>query len=239
ITCSSEQAYGPFLELVKRILGRMPDTAEDLRLLMATLEVDQDVGPLVGALLGVTGAPPVVAMADEQQKRQVFAGLWQFFQAATQGRPALVVFDDVHWADRSSLDLLGFLLERLGGMPLMVVLAYRPGFDHVERTAMRASHTGVRLEPLTPEESVTLARGALGVAELPADLARIVADQAEGNPFFIEELLQALLELGSLAVVNGRAVLAKVEVEIPDTVQGAILARIDRLEPRERSVLQN
>src|SRR5207247_2111064 len=84
-----------------------------------------------------------------------------------------------------------------------------------------------------------LARGFLGVTELPADLERLVATRAEGNPFFIEELLQALLELGSLAVVDGTAVLAKVEVEIPDTVQGTILARVDRLDQRTRSVLQH
>src|SRR5207244_12590379 len=66
---------------------------------------------------------------------------------------------------------------------------------------------------------------------------RLVASRAEGNPFFIEELLQVLLELGSLAVVDGSAVLARVEVEIPDTVQGTILARVDRLGPRERELL--
>jgi adenylate cyclase len=104
---------------------------------------------------------------------------------------------------------------------------------------LRASHTGIRLEPLTSEEAVALARGFLGVDRLPEDLERLVAGRAEGNPFFVEELLQALLELGSLAVVDGTAVLAKVEVEIPDTVQGTVLARVDRLEQTERAVLQH
>src|SRR5204863_9490726 len=117
------------------------------------------------------------------------------------------------------------------------VLAYRPGFEQVERTALRASHTGVRLELLSAEESVSLARGFLGVRELPGDLERLVASRAEGNPFFIEELLQVLMELGSLAVVDGTAVLARVEVEIPETVQGTILARVDRLAPAERELL--
>jgi adenylate cyclase len=121
----------------------------------------------------------------------------------------------------------------------MLVLCYRPGFERVERAELRASHTVVRLEPLTPDESVALARGFLGVQTLPPDLERLVAERAEGNPFFIEELLQALQELGSLAVVDGAAVLAKVEVDIPDTVQGTILARIDRLDAAARSVLQH
>jgi tetratricopeptide (TPR) repeat protein len=178
-------------------------------------------------------------MADEQRGQQVFAGFWQFLVAVCSSRPVLVALDDVHWADESSRELLDFLLERLAGVPLMLVLCYRPGFERVERAELRASHTVVRLEPLTPGESVELARGFLGAQELPEDLERLVAERAEGNPFFIEELLQALQELGSLAVVDGTAVLAKVEVEIPDTVQGTILARVDRLDARARAVLQH
>lgn len=239
IACGSDRAFGPFLDLIERILGRLPADVEELKRQTAVLGVDEETTLLLAALLGLAGAPPAVRMADEQQKRQVFAGVWQFLLAAPGGGRALIVLDDVHWADRSSLDLLGFLLERLGGVPLMLVLTYRPGFDQVERTALRSSHTGIRLEPLSPQESVELARGFLGVAALPSDLEHLVASRAEGNPFFVEELLQALLELGSLAVVDGRAVLAKVEVEIPDTVQGTILARVDRLGDRERALLHH
>jgi class 3 adenylate cyclase/tetratricopeptide (TPR) repeat protein len=239
VACSGERAFGPFLELIERILGGVPDDLDDLARRVGEIGVDQEVAPLLGALLGLAGAPPVIQMADEQRKRQVFAGVWQFLTAAPAGRPAFIVLDDVHWADRSSLDLLAFLLERLGGSPMMLVLAYRPGFEHVDQVAFRASHTAVRLEPLSADESVALARGFLGVADLPADLGRLVASRAEGNPFFVEELLQALLELGSLAVVDGTAVLAKVEMDVPDTVQGTILARMDRLGPRERSLLHH
>jgi adenylate cyclase len=237
IACGAERAFGPFLDLLERILGGTPNDVDDLKRRAAELGVDEETAILVSTLLGLGGAPPAVRMADEQKKRQVFAGVWQLLLGAAAGRPVFILLDDVHWADRSSLDLLGFLLERLGGAPLMLVLAYRPGFEQVERTALRASHTGVRLELLSAEESVALARGFLAATELPPDLERLVATRAEGNPFFIEELLQVLLELGSLAVVEGTAVLARVEVEIPETVQGTILARVDRLGARERDVL--
>jgi adenylate cyclase len=239
ITCGSERAFGPFLDLIEQTLGGMPRDVDDLHGKAAAIGVDEETARLLSVFLGLGDAPPVVRMADEQQKRQVFAGVWQFLLAARADRPALIVLDDVHWADLSSLDLLGFLLERLGGIPLMLVLAYRPGFERVEQAALRASHTGIRLEPLSGEESVQLARGFLRVGELPSDLERIVATRAEGNPFFIEELLQALLELGSLAVLDGKAVLARVDVDIPDSVQGTILARVDRLGGRERAILQH
>ena len=238
VSCDSERAFGPFLDLLQGILGRRPVDVEDLKQQAATLGVDAETSQLIGALLGLAGAPPVVRMADEQQKRQVFAGVWQFLLAAPQGRPALIVFDDLHWADRSSTELLGFLLERLNAVPIMIVMTIRPGFEQIERSALRASHTAIHLEPMSSEESVAVARGFLTVTALPEDLERIIATRAEGNPFFIEELLQALLELGSLAVVDGRAVLAKVDLAIPDTVQGTVLARVDRLTSAERSLLQ-
>src|SRR5439155_15163841 len=139
--------------------------------------------------------------------------------AAAEGRPAMIVLDDLHWADGSSIELLEFVLERLEG-PFMVVLAYRPGFEHVEQTALRASHTSIRLERLGPAESLALARGYLGADELPADLERLVATRAEGNAFFIEELLQALLDFNCLTVTDGVAALDRVDVDIPERVAG-------------------
>jgi len=239
IACGGERAFGPFVELVERILGGAPKDAEDLEARAAELGVEREHALLVGSFLGFGGAPPVVRMADEQRAQQVFNGFWQFLVAVCASRPALVALDDVHWADESSRELLDFVLERLAGVPVMLLLCYRPGFERVERAELRASHTVVRLEPLTPGESVELARAYLGVHELPHDLERLVAERAGGNPFFIEELLQALQELGSLAVVDGTAVLAKVDVEIPDTVQGTILARVDRLDAQARVVLQH
>ncbi len=239
VTCSGERAFEPFLEIVERLLGGAPVDADDLRARADMLGVAAEDALLLAPFLGVGGAAPVVRMADEQGKRQVFAGVWQFLVAVARDRPSFIALDD-HWADESSRELLDFLLERLGGgVPLMLVLCYRPGFEAVERAELRASHTLIRLEPLTADESVDLARGYLGVDDLPADLERLVARRAEGNPLFIEELLQALLELGSLAVVDGAAVLAAIEVDVPDTVQGTILARVDRLDTDARSVLQH
>jgi adenylate cyclase len=239
VACSGERAFGPFLDLLERILGGAPADTRELETKAAALGVGADDATLIAPFLGLGEAPPVIRMADEQRKRQVFASVWQFLAAVCRDRPTFVAFDDVHWADESSRELLDFLLERLTGVPLMLVLCYRPGFEQVERAELRASHTAIRLESLTPDDSVALARGFLGVADLPADLERLVATRAEGNPFFIEELLQALLELGSLAVVDGRAVLARIELDVPDTVQGTILARVDRLDPQARSVLQH
>jgi adenylate cyclase len=238
ITCRTGRTFGPFLDLIEAILGRLPSDLDELKQESALLGVDEETALLVGALLGLADAPPGVRMADQDQKRQVFAGVWQFLLIAPGDRPMLVVLDDLHWADRSSLDLVGFILERVEAGPVMFVLAYRPGFEDVEQTAVRASHTAVRLERLSAEESLALARGYLGVSDLPPDLERLVATRTEGNPFFVEELVQALIDFDCLSVHDGKAVLDSAEVDIPESVQGTILARVDRLQPAERGLLQ-
>ena len=218
------------------MLGDVPTDLDAFKEQAAALGLGDEGVLLAGALLGLTDAPPGMAMSDQSQRRQVFAAVWHLLLAAPAGRPAMLVLDDLHWADRSSLELLEFVLERLQG-PFMVVLAYRPGFEHVEQAALRASHTSIRLERLDAEESLALARGYLGVDELPEDLERLVTGRADGNPFFIEELLQALLDFECLKVANGKAVLERVDVDIPESVEGTILSRVDRLDAAQRDVL--
>ena len=239
VTCGGETALGPIIDLVSQLLGAAPEDVAELERRAAALEIDAAAVAGLAPLFGLGTAPSTVRLADEQQKRETFAGVWQFLLAVCSDLPALVIVDDVHWSDASSRELLGFLLQRLGGARLMLVLSYRPGFEAVQRAELRASHTAVRLEPLTADESLAVARGFLGVSDLPPDLEQLVASRAGGNPFFIEELLQALLEVGALDVVDGRAELAMVELDVPDTVQGTILARIDRLEAGEREVLHH
>src|ERR671919_2348168 len=239
ITCGSERAFGPFLDLVEVILGGLPRDVEDLKGRAAKLGVDEETALLLGALLGLAGAPSAPRMGDDQQKRQVFTGVWHFLLASMRDRPAFIVLEDVHWSDRSSLELLGFLLERFSGIPLLLLLAYRPGFDDVERTALRSSHTAIRLEPLSREDSIALVKGFLAATEIPSDLEEVVASRTEGNPFFIEELLQSLTELGSLAVVDGKALLSDADLHVPDTIEGTVMARVDRLGSSERAVLQH
>jgi adenylate cyclase len=237
ITCTSGRAFGAFIDLMGAVLGDVPETLDEFKQRAVALGLGEDAAVLAAALLGLADAPATVAMADQGQRRQVFAGVWQLLLAAPGDRPAMIVIDDLHWADRSSIELLEFVLERLEG-PFMVVLAYRPGFEHVEQTALRASHTSIRLERLSKEESLALARGYLGADELPADLERLVATRAEGNPFFIEELLQALLDFACLTVQDGVATLERVAIAIPESVEGTILARVDRLGADDRELLQ-
>jgi class 3 adenylate cyclase/tetratricopeptide (TPR) repeat protein len=239
LTCSGNTAYGLFLALLERLLGHLPSDLEELHALGAEAGVtESDTFPSVGAILGLSDAPPVVGMADDHQKRQVFVGVLRFLTRVLARRPALLVLDDIQAADRSSLELLTFILEHVEGIPLLVVLSHRPGFDDLNRSAMGASQTRLIVPVLSPEDSIKLACRFLEVEALAPDLQRLVTSRAEGNPFFIEELLQGLIEIGTLRVAEGRAILEGDTSEVPDTVEAAVLGRIDRLGERERRVLQ-
>ncbi|HEY1332516.1 MAG TPA: BTAD domain-containing putative transcriptional regulator [Actinomycetota bacterium] len=238
VACSGELAFGPLLEVLYGILGEAPPDAGRLRQLLDDAGVGEEVAPLLAALLGMGESPPVVLMADEQRREQVFAGVWQFLLEAIHDRPTLIVLDDLQLSDRSTMDLLAFLLKHLTGVPLLLVLASRPGFRPAVPEAVRSSRTDIRLEPLSVDDSLRVAAGFLQVSELPANLEQLVIARAEGNPFFVEELLQALIELGALTVHDDRASLSEGAAHVPHTIEGTILARIDRLDARLRHALQ-
>ncbi|HZA60849.1 MAG TPA: adenylate/guanylate cyclase domain-containing protein, partial [Actinomycetota bacterium] len=239
VTCGPDRAFGPFIEVLEGVLGGRPADLDELDAGVAALGIEAGAARGLASLLGLRAAATADA-TDEQQKRQLFGAVLAFLTQAAGRGPLHVVLDDVHWADPSSLDLLEFLLGRLGGIPLMLILARRPAPRGTEdRVGPRASHTTIQLEPLTDEESEELVRRFLAVDDIPEDLQRTVVDRAEGNPFFIEELLRSLLELGSLTCQGSRAFLESTTLDVPDTVQGTILARIDRLPAEDRLVLQH
>ena len=238
LSCRPDRTFGLFLDLIETILGRLPRDLEDLHAILAELDVPDEIDLLLGTFLGLADAPPVVGLRLEQQQLQVFGAVLEFVRAAPRGRPMFLAIDDLEHADQSSLDLLWFVLERVSGVPLLLVLAQRPAPEE-HRPSTRASHTEIQLDVLTGEESGELARSVLSVTDVPPDLLELVATRAEGNPFFIQELLLMLMEFGALTTEDGRAVLGEVDVEVPDTVEGAIMARFDRLEPSQRTMLQH
>ncbi|HEX9890953.1 MAG TPA: AAA family ATPase, partial [Actinomycetota bacterium] len=238
VTCDGERPFGPFADLIAAMLGGMPASVEELEAGAVQLGVAAGAAGPLGALLGLAEAADGSEAGSEQRRQRLFQAVARFLEEASGRRPVLAVMDDVHWADGSTADLLDFLLSRLSGVAVMMILASRPGGTRQEPAALRASHTVIRLEALSAEESLDLVRGYLEVEHLPPDLREVIASRTEGNPFYIEELLQTLQELGSLTVTEGKAALQGAVVDVPDTVQGTILSRIDRLGAEERTVLQ-
>jgi class 3 adenylate cyclase/tetratricopeptide (TPR) repeat protein len=234
------------------VAAALLDLTPELDPAAARARVDQrmrgfpELEPLVPLLSAVLPVPiPDTALTAEMtgevradNTRRLLAEL---LRSAATSRPTLLVVEDAHWLDSSSWALLLDVLR--GVRPILAVVTTRvsgaePGVEHAALRQL-AGPDRLRLEGLAPEETADLLRRRLGCEELPVTLARVVQDRSAGNPFFAEELLEALREAGVVRVADGRAVVGDLErVDLPGTVEGVILSRLDRLESGQQLCLK-
>jgi predicted ATPase/class 3 adenylate cyclase len=204
------------------------------------------IGHLVGFDLREAGSPHLAgALADAQGFHQEAQHhLVQFFLHTCRQTPVFIQLGDVHWADESSLDTVNHLVRRNPELPLLVVCLARPEL-YDRRPAWGSGqpfHTRIDLRPLSRRESRRLVAEILQQAdEVPDALRDLVVDRAEGNPFYIEELIKILIE-DRVIVREEPAWRVEAErlsgVRVPSTLTGLIQARLDGLFPTERAVLQ-
>ena len=229
---------------------------EGLRALLADLfddEAAREGFPYLARLCDLPADPSSLDRLAGLSPEALRAGMRRAFldlvDALCAQGPLVLVWEDLHWADPSSLDLLAALAALTERDPLLLLLAFRPqegeALEWHRRTVggpegrSLRSHT-VDLTPLTESDSRRLVENLLRVENLPAAARHTILGKAEGNPFFLEELLRSLLDSG-LLIVDGERVVATraiADVDVPDTVQGVIAARIDRLPADDKLTLQ-
>jgi tetratricopeptide (TPR) repeat protein len=182
-------------------------------------------------------------------KRQVFLCLRQLFERLAQRRPLVLVLEDWHWADASSLELAEHLLPLTLSNPLLVLFSTRAEpADALQRVrSFAAEHAGARvrettLAPLTPDQSSVLVDNLVGRLALPPALRGQILSRTEGNPFFIEEVIRSLASAGVLERgargSEWRLAHGADTLQLPDTLLGLILARIDRLDDDAKQALK-
>ncbi|HEY2940570.1 MAG TPA: adenylate/guanylate cyclase domain-containing protein, partial [Gaiellaceae bacterium] len=191
---------------------------------------------ILGLALGLDVAHDLHPLAARDRFQDAWA---EFLTKVVAERPAVVLIEDVHWAEDQLLDLLEYVLAGVQG-PLLVIATARP--ELLERRpgwGVRAGGELLELEPLSPGDSVRMLDELLS-GGLPAELRELVVERAEGNPFFVEELLGVLIDRGLLARRNGGWALRELpgEFTVPDSIQAVLAARIDLLGAAEKSALQ-
>jgi predicted ATPase len=141
----------------------------------------------------------------------------------------VLVFEDLHWIDSSSEEYIGSVMDSLATMPIMLVVTHRIGYTPPFGT--RSFHTTLNLQTLSETEVAAMAGRVLGTEALPRELLAALMDKAEGVPLFVEEVTKTLLDVGVLRRENGGYHMVKgiAEMGVPDTMQGIIMARLDRL----------
>ncbi|WP_345378621.1 BTAD domain-containing putative transcriptional regulator [Pseudonocardia yuanmonensis] len=247
--------YYLFRRLVRGWLGSSP--LDELRVKVAARRQLEElpgvdaatVLPVLMLLAGVTGAGAeserIARLDPEPLRRSIAAALTALLGGLATARPVVVALDDLHWADPPSLELLEHLLDVLAGGPIAFLLAARPDPDHrswtVRDTARRRQphrcHE-VELARLRNGDDVELLRALIGEDTLPSEVEHRIAEVADGNPFFLQEIIRSLVTSGVLTAEDGRwRVSGAVSVDLPPSVERIIVSRLDALPPTHRSVL--
>src|SRR6516225_1077267 len=191
-----------------------------------------ETAPLVASLLSIpTGERyPPLALSRARQRRLTLAALLDQLEALARQKPVLMLFEDAHWADATSLEVLDLMVERVRALPVLVMITFRPEY---EAPWTGLSHvTNIALDRLAPAEVETLAEHVAGQPLPPEVTAQIVA-KTDGVPLFVEELTKAVLEGGLLVAgpKGWRLAGPLPPFAIPATLQDSLAARLDRLAP--------
>lgn len=244
-------AYLPFVDIIKRMCGiGLKDNEESAKVKLKNTidgidtQLREDI-PIIGFLLSlpfgrdeINGSINVESLESEQRKYVTFRAVRRVLMAVSQKKPLILVFEDLHWIDSLSMELLTTIVEGIANAPIEVIAVYRPEFSHV--WGGKSYYTQITLSPLSDSESRQFVESVLQIPEFPGEIRDIILSRSEGNPFFAEEVIRTLIDTGVL-VRDGQAWKATRDIEdinVPDTIQELIMARIDGLEEGTKRVLQ-
>ena len=248
--------YWPVRDLLREWLGVGASTPEarvrvELRAELVHLFGDEadDVYPFLASVLGLTLEPDMAERMRELNREsiqhQTFEAFSELVCRIGTETPLCVVFEDLHWADESTLELLEHLLRVTEESSVALFFLYRTEREHGswqlgERARRQFPHRyrEIELRPL-PADAIRALAAATADGDVPESVAELLAERAGGNPFFLEEALRDLIERGVLQRQNGEWQLAVGldEISVPALVQGALQARLDRLDPKSRELL--
>ena len=237
--------YFPVLDLLRRYAH--VDEGDDTRTLRASVtgqlltldETLQDaIPPLLALLDALPDDSPFLTLDPPQRRQRTLAALKRVLLRESQVQPVLVVFEDLHWIDSETQALLDSLVESLPTARLLLLVNYRPEYQH--SWGGKTFYTQLRLDPLPPASAAEVLQALLGDDARLTPLTQLLIARTEGNPFFLEESVRTLVETGLLVGAPGAYRLAQPldTFHVPATVQAVLAARIDRLPPEEKRLLQ-
>jgi class 3 adenylate cyclase/tetratricopeptide (TPR) repeat protein len=177
-------------------------------------------------------------LEPKQRREKVFESLRDLIVRGSQDRPLILAVEDLHWIDKTSEEFLDYLIGWLANVKVLLILLHRPEYTH--RWGSKSYFNRIGLDQLTLKSSAELVRAILEGGETAPELSSLILNRAAGNPLFMEELTHSLIENGSIKRTGDQYVLSKrpSELQVPDTIQGIIAARMDRLEENLKRIIQ-
>ena len=199
--------------------------------------------PLFNDLLGlsVTENEWTRSLDGKTRKERLFETIMKLALQRAGQAPGFLIFEDVHWMDRTSLELLGLLSQRISEQPVLVVLVHRPELGLGDLESLK-SFNQIRLRELEKEHALNLASAHLKNAALPDQMQKLIWEKSQGNPLYLEELIRSLSDSGHLIWSrDGRRLelgCRPEQIQIPDTIQDVITVRIDKLDESGRRIIK-
>jgi class 3 adenylate cyclase/tetratricopeptide (TPR) repeat protein len=239
ISFGGSTPYLPISDLVREAFG--VDEADSEAEVAAKVDANAPAGtaPFLKHLVGIDPADAEVTAMDPQlRKARTFEALRDLAHAAAAERTQVLVIEDLHWIDTASTEFLSYVLDYLAEHRILLVLTHRPDWE--PPFGERPFFVHVDLRHLSQDESASIAAGLLGDGGLPRELAAVLYSRAEGNPFFLEEVTRSLVETGALRSTPSGFELAQAvdTIDVPETVQDVIMARLDRLPDEPKRAIQ-
>ena len=238
--------YFPLIDLLSRTFGIEESDApeivrEKIESCLDFLEHKEDVVPYVGSLYHLT-YKQLEGISPKIWRSRLQLAILEILTVMARRAPTIICLEDLHWADPSSLELIRFLLADFR-YPALVICVYRPTLmllNNQQIANLGESYVDIRLEDLSPAETGTMVGSLLKTDHIPSELKHFLRDKAGGNPFYLEEIINSLVESKTLVPENAHWRLRKNigDLELSSTIHGVIAARIDRLEPEMKRILQ-
>jgi len=247
--------YGPFRGIISSYLGMLPtDTEEEMKAKLqakinALLPSSSRWIPIhVGSMFFPQYEAELrTASGDDYAKQYTYPIMRNLFHKVAEKKPLVLVFEDLHWADPTSLALLEFLMESVDEAPILYIWVYRPYRDsEAWRLRQRADkdfaycYIEIDLPPLRSDQTDTIVSELLRIPDIPEPIRSLVQDKASGNPLYVEEIIRSFID-GEVVIRDAeywRATAESAEIVPSDTLQGVILSRVDRLDPEAKETLQ-
>jgi class 3 adenylate cyclase/tetratricopeptide (TPR) repeat protein len=176
---------------------------------------------------------------EPQQKREkTFESIKDLFIRESNKKPLIIVIEDLHWIDKTSEEFIDYLIDWIAKAPILLILLYRTEYRH--QWGSKTYYNRIGLDHLRTESSTELVKAMLEGGEVAPELRELILNRSAGNPLFMEEFTQTLLENGSIERRDNQFVLSRdiSDIQVPDTIQGIIAARMDRLEDNLKRTMQ-
>jgi class 3 adenylate cyclase/predicted ATPase len=237
-----DSALHPFISRLGRAGNFAPDdTVEGKRAKLNTLlgpaAASADEIELIAELLSLPNSVADLGLTPQRKRQRLLEALVHQLEGLTRGGPVLVVFEDAHWSDASSLELLGLIINRVKDLPIALLVTFRPEFEPpwVDRSYLSA----LTLDRLSGSEGASLVENLAGTKALSVDVIGEIVERTDGVPLFVEELTKAVLESADpgnpLAILTGTPTPS---LAVPATLHASLISRLDRLGTAAKEVAQ-